>query len=63
MHDLPEPIVSMDDDPGAYILRAEVRLNDIFSDMHGSAKLNKTAAMWTGISALLGAATSICGAL
>lgn len=57
-----EPVASISDVPEVHIQTAVVNLNNLQTAMDSSAKLNKKAAVWTGISALLGAATTVAGA-
>lgn len=56
-----EPVASISDVPEVHIQTAVVNLNNLRTAMDSSAKLNKKAAVWTGISALLGAATTVAG--
>lgn len=56
-----EPVASISDVPEVHIQTAVVNLNNLRAAMDGSAKLNKKAVVWTGISALLGAATTVAG--
>jgi transcription initiation factor TFIIIB Brf1 subunit/transcription initiation factor TFIIB len=56
-----EPVASISDVPEVHIQTAVVNLNNLRTAMDRSANLNKKAAVWTGISALLGAATTIAG--
>jgi hypothetical protein len=56
-----EPVASISDVPEDHIQMAVANANSVRIAMEMSAQLNKRAAIWTGISALLGAATSIAG--
>ena len=54
-----EPNTSIDDAPEDHIRTAVVNSNYIREAMDKSSKLNKRAALWTGVSALLGAITAV----
>jgi hypothetical protein len=56
-----DPIVSVDDAPAAHIYTADANLIGIRLALNESSRLNKLAARWTGISALLGAAATVVG--
>jgi len=56
-----EPVASISDVPEDHIQMAVANANSVRVAMEMSSQLNKKAAIWTGISALLGAATSIAG--
>lgn len=57
-----EPVASISDAPEQHIQASLVHAFSLQTMLNESAKLNKWAAIWTGISALLGAITSIYGA-
>ena len=54
---------SIGDAPELHTMGAQVDINDIRTAMNESCRFNKLAAFWTGISALLSAATTISGVL
>jgi hypothetical protein len=56
------PIASIADAPGDHLLSTNVNVDGIHFAMTNSARLNKWAAIWTGVSALLSAATAITSA-
>jgi hypothetical protein len=56
-----EPVASISDAREQHIQASLVHLFSIQTRLNESARLNKWAAIWTGISALLGAITSIYG--
>lgn len=58
-----EPIASIDDAPAQHVLTAVANANNVRLAMDQSSRLNKRAAIWTGVSALLGAITTITGTL
>ncbi len=58
-----EPIASVSDAPELHIISAVANAGILHAAMNQSAKLNKHAAIWTGISALLGAVTTASGVL
>lgn len=58
-----ETTASISDVPELHIIDAKVDIINVRVAMEESCKLNKTAAIWTGIAALLGAFTSIAGVL
>jgi hypothetical protein len=58
-----EPIASLDDAPEQHIMSAEANTGGLHKAMSDSARLNKRAAVWTGVSALLGAVTTAFGTL
>jgi hypothetical protein len=58
-----EPAASITDAPEDYIQTAIVNMNYIRESMNKSCRLNKWAALWTGISALLSAITAVSGTL
>ena len=56
-----EPVASISDAPEQHIMNAVVNVGIIQGAMNESAKLNRIAAVWTGVSALLGALTTVPG--
>jgi hypothetical protein len=58
-----EPIASVSDAPEQHIINTAANAGILHVAMNESARLNKHAAIWTGISALLGAVTTASGAL
>ncbi len=58
-----EPVASIGDVPEDHILTAVANANFVREAMAESCRLNKLAAIWTGISALLGASTTVAGML
>lgn len=56
-----EPVASISDVPETHIQNAIVNMNNLRDAMDKSGAFNRKAAVWTGISALLGAATTISG--
>jgi hypothetical protein len=56
------PIASIGDAPGDHLLTTNVNVDGIRYALTRSATLNKWAAIWTGVSALLGGATAIVSA-
>jgi hypothetical protein len=56
------PIASIGDAPGDHLLTTNVNVDGIHFAMTNSARLNKWAAIWTGVSALLSATTAIVSA-
>jgi hypothetical protein len=58
-----EPIASVSDAPDQHIINAVANASTLHSAMNESARLNKCAAIWTGISALLAAVTTVSGVL
>ena len=56
-----EPVASISDTPEQHIQASLVYVFSIQQMLNQSSKLNKWAAIWTGISAVLGAVTSIVG--
>jgi len=63
MPQLEEPIASISDAPEQHIMTAGANSGILVRALTRSSGLNKRAAIWTGISALLGAATTVCSAL
>lgn len=57
--ELQELVSSISDAPEDHILAAIADANSVREAMNVSSRLNQKAAVWTGISALLGAAASI----
>ena len=58
-----EPIASITDAPEQHIQATQFYASCIHQMLNESSRLNKHAAIWTGISAVLGALTSVYGAL
>jgi hypothetical protein len=58
-----EPIASVGDVPEQHIINAVANAGILHRAIEESARLNKHAAIWTGISALLGAFTTASGVL
>ncbi len=58
---LDEPVASIGDSPEIHTLSARVDIEKIRHALQVSAKFNRIAAIWTGISALLSAATTLVG--
>jgi Flp pilus assembly protein CpaB len=56
-----EPDASISDSPEQYILTAVVNLNTVQAALAEAGSLNRTAAAWSGIAALLGAITTVVG--
>ena len=56
-----DPGVSISDSPELHIIHGTVNMNSMHRAMQVSARFNKIAAIWTGISALLSAATTLVG--
>jgi hypothetical protein len=58
---LKDPDVSISDSPEVYTIAGRVEMDGIRRALQASARFNRIAAMWTGISALLSAATTLVG--
>ena len=58
-----EPIASVSDAPEQHIINAVANAGILLGVMNEAAKFNKRAAIWTGISAFLGAVTTGLGLL
>lgn len=56
---VPEPVASIEDAPGIHILGAKVELGFF----KASAIANRRAAKWTGLSAVVAAATTLAGTM
>jgi hypothetical protein len=58
-----EPVASISDTPEQHIQASIAYILSIHQTLNQSCRLNKLAAIWTGVAAVLGAITSIYGAL
>ena len=56
-----DPAVSISDNPGAFVLANQASMDGVLRALQVSARFNKIAAIWTGVSALLSAATTLVG--
>jgi hypothetical protein len=61
--ELDEPVASISDAPESHVLVAKVHIASLMAASKESSALNKVAALWTGVSALLGAITTVVGTL
>jgi len=61
VNEVERPKASVDDSPAAHILTADFNLEAVRYVLRESSRLNKLAARWTGVSALLGAFTTFAG--
>jgi hypothetical protein len=59
--DLPEPVASIGDAPAEHAMIAVANAVRMKLSLAVSARLNKRAAIWTGISAILGALSTLLG--
>lgn len=57
------PVASISDHPEMHILGAQVDIIGIQSALSEASRLNKKAAMWSGIAALLGGISAVLGFL
>jgi hypothetical protein len=55
------PEASIDDNPAAYIMAAQVSIYNIHAAMNQASLLNKRAALWSGAAAFAGAVAAIAG--
>ena len=61
LESLNNPDTSSGDSPLLYTIAGRVEMDNIRRVLQASARFNKNAAIWTGISALLSAATTLVG--
>lgn len=59
----PQPIASISDNPELHLLGTQVDVSGIRSVLYEAARLNKTAAIWSAIAALLAAIAAALGFL
>lgn len=52
------PVAAIEDSPELHILGTKVEINGIQSALYEASRLNKKAAIWSAIAALLGAITA-----
>ena len=61
VREVESPVASVSDNPEAHIQTTDVNLTAIRLAWNESSRFNKAAARWTGLSAVLGAATTFAG--
>jgi len=57
------PVASISDNPGEHVLGAQVDIINIRATLYQASRLNKKAAMWSGVAAFLGGISAALGFL